>query len=68
MKKKILLAVMACLSLLLISTKTTLADTTSEQIKKSKTLVFLKSVLNKMFQTLVIIQLRAENTKVWKLI
>ena len=34
MKKKILLAVMACLSLLLISTKTTLADTTSEQIKK----------------------------------
>lgn len=34
MKKKILLAIMACLSLLLISTKTTLADTTSEQIKK----------------------------------
>ena len=72
MKKKLGLAILASLSLILLTLftgKTTFADSVSEQVKKIQDAgVFKKSVLNKTFQTLVIIQPKLENTKVWKLI
>ena len=71
MKKKICLAVLAILPLLFMSFFTaskTFADTSSEQIKKSKMLAFLKLVSSKTFQTLAIIQLIVVNMKEWKLI